>query len=338
MQEDSSSPQPPIEEIKIEQPKPKKEDKTYALRFVLQLIFGNIFVGCLIGTIVVVILSIVQETFNPGTGSGEVFAGLITSVIIFGILNILLTLSTKKSPDEKPKTWQNVLSIIYCSGWALAGIWFLWLIVSGPIGLALGLSDAEGIDVLQNTLIGVSALIIIAIVIIEQMRLIPKLPRLFYTIIMSIITIVTLTLFLIFPAATTRNAAYDDKVESDLNQIYNAINDYASDNYALPKNLNEINEYLDDDFNFKLSDYEYTPSSEGYDEYELCAVFKTGTIRNDEDDEKYMSYGSSFYRHKKGRYCFSRSSYYAYPYKGLHPIYTNDADEDVEEIEETDEE
>ncbi|MBQ2660169.1 hypothetical protein IJF86_02020 [Candidatus Saccharibacteria bacterium] len=304
MQEDLPS-QTNIQPEKPTQKKPSHiGKKTYALRFILSLVFGNIFLGCLLGAITTTIPAIIGgDDSTISSYMGPFYAGLITAVIVFGALHIILALSTKRAANEPPKTWQNVLSIIYSSIWSLVGLFYLWMIISTIVGVALGLSDTENLEVIEQIVVGISALVIILVVVAEQMRLISKLPRLFYTWFMTIVSIATIAAFLIFPAAKVRDAAYDEKVESDLYAISNAIEDYADDHYTLPQNLYSVQNSLAKELNFSLGNYTY--STTGRNTYKLCADFKTKT----RSSSIYTNSYTSFYDHDKGHVCFDKKTY-----------------------------
>ena len=120
-------PSTPPKPTKIDS-KPIKE-KTYALRFVLSLIFGNIFIGCLIYLLVRNVTFFTKGAASISAYDGSTFAGVITALIVFGGLHLWLASSVKKPADEPYKKYQNVLSIIYCSAWALVGLWSLWMAI-----------------------------------------------------------------------------------------------------------------------------------------------------------------------------------------------------------------
>lgn len=275
-------------------------EKTFGLRFVLSLVFGCVFLGCLIGLIAETIGFFVEGSGSVSYYMGDEFARLITAVVIFGGLHLWLETSVKKSVDEPYQKYQKVLSIIYSVVWCVVGIVGVFVMVSELMNLALGFAGTDE-EVLTNVFTGLTMLIISAAAVIEQMRLIPKLPKDFYLIFMSGISMVTIVLFLVFPAQEARNVAYDNKLEADLYSIDDAIDDYNDDYGKLPNNLSDLGEKYVKNLNFDLSKYDYKKISRT--SYELCAEFKTSTI--DGYGGSYYTNSAYYYRHDKGRHCFN---------------------------------
>ena len=311
--------EPKAQEPIHEHVKKTVQDRTYALRFVLSLVFGNIFIGCLIYCICDGISYLFGEKSSSYYSVSSISA-LVTALVVFGGLHLLLTKSVKKPFEEHYAKWQNVLSIIYCSAWALVGLVGIWVALTSTMNAIIdaGVTDSGTLPMIIS---GLSVAIVVALVIIEQMRLIAKLPKLFYTICMSVLLLISAAFMLVFPAREARKVEYDNQVEDDLYTLENAIEDYTDDHNTLPNTLSDVKSLMRKELNFDLSTYTYNETS--YNKYKLCADFKTDTISKSSyySSSSYISYS----QHDKGHVCFDRDVYISSSHRL--PILYDDADD-----------
>lgn len=283
-------------------PTQSKPSKTFPLRFVLSLIFGPIFIGCLVALITIIVSSLFDAE-SVRYYDSSTYASLSAIIVVSGTLHLALALSVRQQLRSEHRTYQTVLSIIYCSILALIGLIAAWQLIVIPFNFLFGVQDIDGSEILQIAISCCTSLVIILVAIFEQSHIFTKIPKLFYTVFMGVFAIATIILTLIFPAMAARNAAYDRVLESNLNTVEYAIDSYVDDNNQLPDNLSDI-EYNADDIDISQINYSTTDD----DSYQLCATFKTNSMSKFEYDNSSIRSYQSFYRHEAGYVCFDRDA------------------------------
>lgn len=289
----------PAESAELVKPAGNVVDRTFGLRYVLALVFGAIFVPCLMVFLTHLVSYLVgYNTVYPymnNNFSGTEYVTLMTAIVIFGGLHLWLNQSVKKSADEPQKKYQKVLSIIYSAGFAIVGIIGLWMMASELMEVALGFDTADE-TLIKDIFTGIIMVLLSGVAVVEQMKLFKKAPKWLYLVVMSVVSVVTIVMFFVFPAKYLKNARYDENLVSDLYDISNVVDEYYYENYDLAYKLEDY-DFGYYDLNFGLENFEYKRESAGA--YEICAVFKTDTMG------KYAFDSTYFPRHEKGRYCFS---------------------------------
>jgi|SRR5688572_25090053 len=114
-----------------------------------------------------------------------------------------------------------------------------------------------------------------------------------YYLAMAILAVVGLVA-VVWQYTLSRGTVGDQKKVGDISELEGKIDGYYYDNGRLPGSLSDLS--LSDEINGRVSDYEYTKTS---DSYTLCANFKTDASNEDYSDD-------SPYFHGKGRQCFTQ--------------------------------
>jgi len=313
-------------EIKKEVEKTPTRGRSFILRYILSLIFGWTFIVALLSMIGIVIGSLFGDGGGGGYFLGESYVMLLTVLVVFGVLHLTLAWSVDKRMilDEKAEKYTKVFGTIYNIGLLGAAAGFLVAILYPLFGWMTGLVDVAGKETAQVVTMGIISILLLLDMARYQARLLPKIPKWAYPVTMGLASIITIVLFMIFPAGEIRGAVKDQKIIDDLISIENAIDDYVSDRGGLPSGLDALGL---NNLNRDISKYEFKPGNGGkygyYLKYRLCT---DGFVTNGAG-----SYyrGGSFRDHTKGYNCFDLQAYGGY-YNSGGGDYDYDYDYDYE--------
>lgn len=118
---------------------------------------------------------------------------------------------------------------------------------------------------------------------------------------------------------TVRDEKYDATTTSDLIDLRTAVTEYVTKNDELPATLSAVSSSTD--IERDVSTYKYTKKSSS--KYELCAAFRTNTVKNDPEesrsDASLFSY-TDFKTHPKGDHCFELE-------ETIYPSYENNTND-----------
>lgn len=99
---------------------------------------------------------------------------------------------------------------------------------------------------------------------------------------------------------TVRAEKFDATTASDLGELRTAISDYADENDRLPDDLTALN--VGSDLDRDVATYKYNKKSSS--KYELCATFRTNTIKPGSSSSSRSTSYTDFRTHPEGDHCF----------------------------------
>ena len=107
----------------------------------------------------------------------------------------------------------------------------------------------------------------------------------------------------------------DRKTEEDIRRLQTAIQLFADKEYRIPDRIEELSPK--EKLNGQLSQYEYRnlgrgPGNRKY-EYELCATFRTDTLKGEPGSDDYDDIYLDASKHRKGRHCFKSTEFITRP-------------------------
>jgi len=323
--------------MEVEKAKTKVEEEPshgryFMLRYILSLIFGWLFVGVLIGTISIVLGSLIGSSGGDSYYMRQSYALLLAALVVFGAVHLTMAFSVnvKTKLDERTEKHTRIFGTIYVIGLVGLAAVFMVMALFPLFGAMTGLTDMDQEEMWQIGLTGLIAVILLADMIRYHTRTLVRVPRWVYTITMGTVTILVAVLFVIFPAGEVRRSVQDQKIIDDLNLIEGEISTYVSRVGKLPNSLQDLGLT---NLNRKLRDYEFTADFNNYEyhwRYTLC----TDGFMNDRSggdtvsprasdeimpqDDYWVSGGDimdidivpypynprSFWSHKKGYDCF----------------------------------
>lgn len=127
----------------------------------------------------------------------------------------------------------------------------------------------------------------------------------FYGTLLLVVAAFLGSLFVVESPAETRARKLDEANLSNFNQIHRAMEEYFTENEALPGSLAELRSatpYLTEDRTANVfNDEEYGYNVLGVKKYELCTEFKTSNITSEDND-----YWRETWPHEAGDQCVSR--------------------------------
>lgn len=102
---------------------------------------------------------------------------------------------------------------------------------------------------------------------------------------------------------TVRDEKYDATTASDLGELRRSVAQYVTKNDELPASLASVGSSIE--IERDVSTYKYAKKSSS--KYELCATFRTSTVKTNSEDNRAVSELVSyadFKTHPKGEHCF----------------------------------
>ena len=117
-----------------------------------------------------------------------------------------------------------------------------------------------------------------------------------YLIVVSLLIVIPV---IAFSMVLLRGANQDKQRSADLNSLQSAVSSTYRDNDKLPANLDGVQDSVDRELRYPLSDYEYKVLSST--SYEICTDFLTDT----KDGNQSSISGKNVYSHERGRQCYT---------------------------------
>lgn len=221
------------------------------------------------------------------------------------------------NPIQRQTALHKVFISIYMFVNILIGAGALFAVLYTLIRLAVGVEDMHADEVLVR--IALPALLTVGLhgAMLFAYSNAKQVSRKRFGVAFAAVAGVVMVALLISSVSALRAAAIDDKRESDLQAIQQAVSEYNSDKAALPDSLDDL-EIDTDDLKLSVDDYSYD-KVDG-DRYELCATFATDTdsysgssVEDTTYDsgiskDEYTTY-ASFSSHDKGKVCFNLRVY-----------------------------
>jgi hypothetical protein len=284
----------------------------FTVKYSVSLFLGWIFAGLFVGLVVTLVGMLVTGDYSVlANEGGAIYAGLISSLIVFGALYLSFTHAAGRNLRKHYNNhlWVRILAIVYASGLGIAAISFLVTLITPLVNAGVGVVDISDKAVLSQIISSAVAFVLLAKMIGYALQVPKWCGRNLYVWCLLILSAATVALFMIFPASFVRDATKDQKIIDDLTKISRAIGRYSDANRKLPASLGALGEAK---LNRDIDKYDYELVSQvslgsATGKYQLCS---DDFLVDTKSSDYWNNYNADELQiHTTGYNCFDMSEY-----------------------------